>query len=171
MITMLLIGLIAAVGNRIRGGLFGDRIRQVIPWYGTTVARISYGVVLGLSALVVSGDYYLAAAIVPTIWFGLAIAPFAPWQFMQKLNDIFIMSLRGIILVGTTSIVIGSLHDHTAGFLYLIVGLLMGPVYYISTKLPAVTLFHEDPSNTDTNATAEVVFGLIQGVALVLLLS
>ena len=171
MINILISGLISAIANRIRGGFYGDRIRQYIPWWGTTVSRITYGFVLGSIAYSSSGELILSASIVPTVWLGLAIGPFAPWQFMQRSNDILTMSLRGLILVGATSVAIGSLHDPISGFLYLIAGALMGPAYYIGSKLPAIRWIHEDPDNNDTNATSEVLFGLIQGLGLALVLS
>jgi hypothetical protein len=169
-ITLLLIPTVLGFLNRIRGGLFGDKIRKVLPWYGTTIGRLIYSSGVGASALILGGGPVLAASLVGTTFLGLAIAPFAPFQFMERSNDILIMSLRGLILVGASSVAMASLHSVGAGLITLLAGALMGPVYLLGQRLPLIPVLNDDPATVDKNDTSEVLYGILTGILLLIAL-
>lgn len=160
--------LIITMMNRVRGGYGGERIRSVVPFYGTTAARILYGISIAGSSLLLGGSAILAAVIIVTTFLGHAIAPFAPFQFMDRSNDVLIMSLRGAILTGATGVAIMALYSVTGGLLFAASGLLMGPVYRLGTMLPVVKLFNDGTTAPHTNETSEILFGLLTSVVLIL---
>lgn len=167
MVEVLAIILITAM-NRVRGGYGGDKIRTVVPFYGTTIGRILYGLSVGLSTVLLGGSLVLSALVVGTVFLGHAVAPFAPFQFMERSNDILIMSLRGLILTGATGIAIMALHSALGGLLFAFSGLLMGPTYKLATLLTPVKLFNDGTVEVNTNETAEILFGLLTSVILIL---
>lgn len=154
--------------NRIRGGYGGDKIRTLVPFYGTTIGRILYGLSIGVSILLLGGSLTLAAVVVGTTVLGHAIAPFAPFQFMERTNDILIMSLRGLILTGATGVAIMALHSPIGGALFALSGLLMGPMYKLGSMLSVVKVFNDGTVAPHTNETAEILFGLLTSLALIL---
>lgn len=156
--------LLLALTNRIRGGLFGERIRKYIPWYGTTIGRLIYSVAFGISLAMVSGHILLGTLAVGTVFLGHAIAPFAPWQAMERSNDILILGLRGAILNGATAVLIGAMGFYIPGLLFALSGLLMGLIYHLATRLPIVPVFNDNLMTRDRNDTAEVMFGALQGL-------
>ena len=163
-----LVILLITLGNRVRGGYGGDKIRNIIPFYGTTVSRLSYGVLLGGSALLLGSSPVLAAVMILTTYLGHAVAPFAPFQFMQRSNDILITSLRGLILNGATAIAIMALHSLSGGLVFLAGGLLMGPAYKLGRILPVIPLFNDGTVAAHENETSEILFGLLTSVILIL---
>lgn len=170
MLSELLSVLLVTFMNRVRGGLFGDKIRNVISFYGTTISRIMYGLSIAGATLLLGGSLTLAGVLVLTTWLGHAIAPFAPFQFMERSNDILVLSLRGLILTGASSVAVMALHSLTGGLVLLALGALMGPVYKLATLLPIIPVFNDDPNTRSTNDTAEVLFGLLTGLAMVMAL-
>ena len=160
--------MVITLGNRIRGGYGGDYVRKLIPFYGTTVSRIFYGVLIGGSAFLLGASSLLSAIIVGTVWLGHAIAPFAPFQFMERSNDLFVMSLRGLILNGATGVAIMSLHSVFGGLTFVLGGLLMGPAYKLGMSLPIVPLFNDGTVTPHQNETSEILFGLLTSVFLIL---
>lgn len=167
-LTHALIVTIAAVGNRVRGGMFSKALKTAVPLYGTTVGRIIYGLTLGASTLVLGGSLILAGLVALGTFIGHAIAPFAPFQYMERSNDVLITSLRGLILTTAAGIAIMSLHSVVGGVVFSLGGLLMGPAYLLGSKLPVVSIFNDDPSTQHTNDTSEVLFGAITGILLIL---
>lgn len=170
MIEALIILFITAM-NRVRGGYGGDKIRTLVPFYGTTVSRLLYGLSIGISTLLLSGNLLLSTVVIATVFLGHAIAPFAPFQFMERSNDILITSLRGAILTGATGIAIMSLHSAAGGVLFAASGLLMGPVYKLGSMLPTVKAFNDGTVEPHTNETSEILFGLLTSVILLLSIS
>ncbi len=162
-----LIPLFLAFMNRVRGGLFQHPIKNFFPYYGTTVGRLVYGTAIGLSSLLLGAHYLLALTLIGTTLLGHAIAPFAPFQFMERSNDVFTMSLRGLILTGASAIAIMYFHTFLGGALYLALGALMGPVYKLGQILPIVPILNDDPTTRDKNDTSEVLYGLLTGFILV----
>lgn len=170
MIEALIISLLLAFTNRVRGGLFGDAIRTKIPFYGTTLGRLIFSISVAGSTLILGGSLLLAALAIGTVFLGHAIAPFAPFQFMERSNDLLIMSLRGVILTGATGILLMTMGHVLGGGLFVLGGLLMGPIYKLARLLPVVPLFSDNPATMDKNETAEVLFGFVTGLLLILAL-
>lgn len=164
----LLVTLLLAFTNRVRGGFLGDAIRTTIPFYGTTLGRLVFSISVAVSVLLLGGSLITAALSIGTVFLGHAIAPFAPFQFMERSNDILVMSLRGVILTGATGILFMSTGHLVGGALFVAGGLLMGPVYKLARMLPVVPLFSDNPATMDKNETAEVLFGALTGLLLVL---
>lgn len=157
--------------NRVRGGLFGESIRRVLPFYGTTIGRSLFGLTAAGVAFFLGSDLYLAAAIAVTAFLGFAIGPFSPFQAMLEMKDLLKMSLRGLLVTGFTGVAIAVLADPLNGIIFGLSGALMGPIYLLAIKqLPLVPLFNDNPATLDKNDTAEVLHGLIYGVMLVLTL-
>lgn len=168
MITLLLIPTVLGFLNRVRGGLFGDKIRKVLPWYSTTIGRLIYSGGLGIAALALGGGLLLSTILVGTTFLGLAIAPFSPFQFMQRSNDLLTMSIRGLILVGASSVAMASLHSVGAGIVILLSGAMMGPVYLLGQRLPLIPLLNDNSSTADKNDTSEVLYGILTGILLII---
>jgi hypothetical protein len=154
--------------NRVRGGLFEEEIRELVPYYGTTISRILYGISIASAIIILGGSPLLATIAIATTWLGHAIAPFAPFQFMERSNDLLTMSLRGAILTGATGVAIMALHSVMGGLLFAVGGLLMGPVYLLGAKLPVMPFLNDNPATSHTNDTSEVLFGLLTSVLLIL---
>lgn len=167
-LTHALIVTIAAVGNRVRGGMFSKALKTAVPLYGTTVGRIIYGLTLGASTLVLGGSLILAGLVALGTFIGHVIAPFAPFQYMERSNDVLITSLRGLILTTATGVAIMALHSVPGGVIFSLGGLIMGPAYLLGSKLPTIKIFNDDPSTAHTNDTSEVIFGMLTGVLLIL---
>lgn len=170
MIKLILIPILLGFLNRIRGGLLGDKIRKILPWYGTTAGRLVYSTAIGTSTLILGGGPLLASILVGTTFLGLAIAPFAPFQFMERSNDILTMSLRGLILMGASSVALASLHSVGAGIVVLLGGAFMGPTYLLGQTLPLIPILNDDPTTVDKNDTSEVLYGIVTGIFLLIAL-
>lgn len=168
MISFIVLPILFAFLNRVRGGLFGDRIRKIVPFYGTTIGRLIFASGIGISVYALSGVLALGALTVGTVFLGHAIAPFAPFQFMSRSNDTLIMSLRGVILTGATGVATMVLYSPITGAVVALSGLLMGPVYKLAALLPLIP-FLNDTDIKDKNDTAEVLFGAVQGLVMALL--
>jgi len=167
--NLIMLPLLLGLMNRIRGGLFGDKIRKVFPFYGTTIGRLLYGLAFGGGLYTVSGSLLLGAIAVGTVFLGHAIGPFAPMQAMAEKGDVFALSIRGVILNGATAVAIGAMGFYIPGLLFALSGLLMGPTYYLAKQLPIIPLFNDVAETRDINDTAEVLFGLLQGLILVII--
>ena len=166
-----LLGPLLGFTNRVRGGLFGDLIRKVIPFYGTTLGRAFHSLTFGFSYYMLFGDPLLSLGIAGTTFLGLAIAPFAPFQELLRSADLLTLSLRGVILTGATGVLIAvAQQDAVAGLIITLSGLMMGPIYLLAKHLPIIPFLNDDPTTRNTNDTAEVLFGVYQGLTLLLLL-
>ncbi len=144
--------------NRMRGGLFGDRIRDLTPsvrLWGTTTARLSTTACMLLPILFQEGcTVFLCAWTCLYVGF---IFRWEPWQEMNTVpNDIFAMCVRGIILTGPLAFVLGS-------YIVALVALAMGPCYYIGLKIQQ----KYGPFQTNVE-WAEWVFGSLLGLSIVL---
>ncbi len=162
----IIISLSLGILNRVRGGFGGDEIRKLIPIYGTTAARLLFGIGVGASSLLLGGTLTLGLSLIVTTFIGLAIAPFAPFQFMQSSNDILIMSLRGLILTGASGVVIATLHSGYGGLIFNIAGLLMGPSYKLAQLIPIQGFLSSSVATADKNDTAEAIHGIVIGIIL-----
>lgn len=162
----ILVVLLTSLANRVRGGLFGDRIRKVIPFYGTTLGRLVLALTVGVSSLLLGMGLITSALVSVGFMVGYLIGPLAPWQFVQSGDDIFALSLRGVILTSIAGIAIVGMHSVIGGLVMFFGGALMGPVYKLGQVLPLVPLFNDNPDTVDKNDTSEVLFGAVIGALL-----
>jgi len=163
-IVILFSSILASIGFRIRGGLFG----QQIGW-GTTVARfVSWAIPMtAITFLTVSG--YPLWAIVPTIlawWLGCL---FPWWHSLDMgrmsgtlLQDTIMHSLRGIIWVLPPVVLVGIIAGPSLVLaIPLLISLLCGPSYvlgyYISEKIS---------SYMGGTEYGELIFGFIVGLSI-----
>jgi hypothetical protein len=88
--------LLCAFANRVRGGLYGDQIREVAPFWATTPARITLSFTLFIPALLIHGPtLYLLTALGG--WVGL-MPRWSPWQDMlSKGRDTCYLTARGLL--------------------------------------------------------------------------
>lgn len=168
---MMLSGLLMAFVNRVRGGLFGDRIREYIPQYGTNGGRLVYSLGLSLLAALASGEPLLGLAVLPAAFLGQAIAPYSPFQSLTEPGHMYELTIRGVLVTGAVSVALGLFGFYAGGLLYLLSGLLMGVLYKAALSLPIIPLFNDDPRTRDRNDAAEVFFGFVQGAVIVLALT
>lgn len=163
----LLIPLVLAVTNRIRGGWFGDKIRKVIPFYGSQLGRTVHGLGVGISVLLLGGSLTFAGLAVAATVLGYILGPFGPRQGMERRNDILILGLRGVILHGPLALVLATFVNFDAAIVMLTLGMFMGVVYAFARQLPIIKFINDVPETRDQNDTAEVIFGMLQGIVLV----
>lgn len=156
--------LLAGLANRIRGGLFGDKIRKVLPFYGTTEGRLIYAIYISSFYIYLgTTKFHLAGAAltVGTTFLGHAIKGFSPWQFMMRTSDVWKLSLRGLLL--TVPIALSSYLVLGSGGAIIIAlgGLLMGPIYFLSQRAPQVSYLSDLKETASNNDLAEVLFGWV----------
>jgi hypothetical protein len=130
-LMVLLWPFVCAFLNRVRGGLYGDKIRELTPsvrLWGTTTARLSTTGSMLLPILYQEGLVTFLLA-----WLSLYVGFIFGWKAWQSVetvpNDIFALSLRGLLLTAPMGLIIGS-------FTIAGAGLLMGPIYYLGKFLP-----------------------------------
>lgn len=166
---VLLAILLGGLTNRIRGGLFGDRIRKVLPFYGSTLGRLVYATPYGLlTGVLVS--WWLAIPVILAAWLGVVTGwgtfmdmgknpdghtddkepPITTilglespdWDFKERLVHNFLgITLRG----GLVSLPMGLILWSP----FMAAGLLMGPIYLVSSLVV----------KGDHVEVAEVIFG------------
>ena len=161
---ILLLPILTAITNRIRGGLFSARIKKVLPFWGTNTGRLLYALSIAIPLGLYTNNWIAAAVNIVTVFTGQAILGFSPWQWMAKKDDIFRMSLRGVLGIGLSAIGVAYFLSIPSSLILLGTGLLMGPAYYIAVhKLPLFPLL-SDTDIKDKNDTAEVLYGAIVGL-------
>lgn len=156
--------LLAGLANRIRGGLFGDKIRKVLPFYGTTEGRLIYSIYISSFYLYLgTTKFHLAGAAltVGTVFLGHAIKGFSPWQFMMTKDDIWKMSLRGLALTGLIALSSYLVLGFGGAIIIALGGLLMGPIYFLSQRAPQVSYLNDIKENASNNDLAEILFGFV----------
>lgn len=158
-ILLFLWPLVCAFLNRVRGGMFGEVIQSEFPYWGTTVCRLitAFLMILPLSI----HDHYITFLL---SWAFLSLGFIPGWKAWQSMTnipkDIWSLSLRGLVLTAP----IGLLQGYIP---LVLVGLLLGPLYYIGTYLPALTeLDHTETLNNST--WGEYLFGAALGFTIVL---
>lgn len=138
--------LLSSLLNRLRGGLRSDKIG-----WGTTVARLSTTGCMMLPVLL-SRDWYIYIAAWLSLYVGFLFG-WKAWQAMQTIpKDILSMSLRGLVLSIVPGLILQS-------FTVSLIGLTMGPIYYLGTFLPGPQ---------DNVEWGEWVFGFALGLAIII---
>jgi hypothetical protein len=151
--------LVCAFLNRIRGGMFGDAIRKVIPIWSTTTNRLSSLLIILLPLL--SKFSYLECFVAWLLLYVGFIFGWKAWQYMENLpKDIFSLSLRGAVLSLPIGIWLGSVP-------LMCVGLLMGPLYALGKVLPAWRELDGTEIMHNLN-WGEYLFGAALGAAVIL---
>ena len=162
MIVETLTPIALTLANRIRGGLFGDAIRKLVPFYGTTAARILYGVAIAVPMLLMTGNPVLSLVLILTTYLGHSALGFSPYQYMEESTDLKDMTIRGVILTGFSAIAVLATIGIAASVMMTLLGLAMGPTYYIMQKeLTNLTV-------DERNEVAELAYGLLTGVVVVI---
>jgi hypothetical protein len=147
--------------------MFGTRIKKTIPFWGTNTGRLLYAGSIAIPLSLFTGSWVIGGINLATIFLGQAILGFSPWQWMQQRDDMFRMSLRGVIGIGLSAITAAYFLSVPASLILLVTGLLMGPIYYVSVhKLPLFP-FLSDTEIKDKNDTAEVLYGFVTGLGFV----
>jgi hypothetical protein len=157
----LLLFIIGAFTNRIRGGLFGDSIRKFLPFYGTTLGRVVFSlpyVCVGALAdpwLALSGLAMFISVIHgwgtfmdlgrnPDGWKdaheGLLTEIFGyekpEWTYRQRFWHNFSgLCFRGLMLTFLTSILLLFFCGIPEFLIFFASGILFGPLYWFSYKI------------------------------------
>lgn len=156
LLLCILWGCIAALLNRVRGGWLGDRLKANIPHWGTFFCRLSTTILIFLPLLPSIIYLYAVLSYMLFISFG-----WSKWQYMESgYADIAPMSLRGLVLTLPVGLCTG-LH------LFALCGLLMGPAYYLPTKLTILNYREESGYQWIPSDFGEIIFGFVLGFSLV----
>ena len=148
--------IVCALLNRIRGGMFGNVIKNSIPFWSTTTARLTTTLIMTLPIIFSHGWLiYLLSWLLLYVGF---IFGWKAWQDMDSIpKDIISLGVRGIVLSGP----IGILTDN---YILALCGLTMGLLYYIGKFLPITQEL--DGSKTSNVTWGEYLFGAVLGVCL-----
>jgi hypothetical protein len=116
---------------RFRGGMFGDLIKRFLPFWGTTLTRITFSLLLLLPFVYELGWYYFLA--VGGLYLGCIIRLY-PWQYQKAQPIDFIqLSFRGLLYSFPFMLI------DTNSFIGL-AGITQGFWYYLGTFFP---IWHE----------------------------
>lgn len=143
--------------NRIRGGWLGPQIKNLIPFWGTTVARLSLSLVVSLP-LFLFYSWYMVLLFIGLFYVGL-VPGWGSWIYMGKpLEDILALTGRGLIITVAAGIALKL-------YIFSLSGLSMGIVYYIANQI------NWDYVDIDNNYWigsdwGELLFGGVLGLAL-----
>lgn len=140
---------------RIRGGLL-NAITGKANWLGfnDTVVRLIYSLGLALAYGFFAGWTWHVGALAVAFFLGCTlIGWFGANLFPEKLSDILLLSLSGLLRMGFVSLALFSVWP-------LIIGALCGPIYWLGSKVPQV------PGGWDF--WQEWFFGAAIGISLIL---
>ena len=144
----------------IRGGLFGNLLHELIPFWGTTISRLSYSAIILLPLLLMHA-WYIYIACWALLYIG-TIFSWSNWQYMvTPSSDILSMSFRGALLTVPAGVVADSA-------LLALCGLTLGPCYYVGMHyMPLGWTDLDKGIVTDGTPNCEYLFGLILGAAII----
>jgi hypothetical protein len=146
----------SAFANRIRGGMFGYYIRKVIPFWSTTLARISMTGFM-LIPIWFQHPWWRCLIAWGLLYLGF-IFGWKAWQYLEKIpNDIFSLGLRGLVLTAPVGIFLGDA-------LLSLCGLSMGILYFLAKFIPQRREL--DGSLTDNVTWGEYMFGAVLGLCI-----
>jgi hypothetical protein len=150
---------LTALINRIRGGLFGDHIRKVFPYWATTIARLTTTlIIISPMALYLPWWQFLLGWLL--LYVGVIFA-WHPWQTMQNMpKDIVSMGIRGLVWTLPAGLMVGN-------YLFAAAGASMGLLYALGTVLPQ-GIKDLDGSRTNNSCWGEYLFGAVLGLTLIL---
>ena len=156
MILLLCSLYLCAIANRIRGGMFGDSIRSVIPFWGTTVARISMS-----GAMLIPLWFKLPWHKCLIAWVLLYVGFIFGWKAWQNMDnptkDIPSLALRGLVLTAPIGLFMGSIP-------LALCGASMGILYYLGKFFPQTRELDGSPTSNVT--WGEYFFGGVFGYVL-----
>lgn len=150
---------VCAVANRIRGGWLMNVIKEIIPFWSTTPARIFVSFIISIPVFVSTYTQFTFKEAV-VFWILLYIGfiwRWSPWNTMNEpLKDVLCLTLRGWVLTFPAGRYL-ELHDFAS------CGLLMGIIYYIPYRFP---LHYTDCTGYTWDASdwGELFFGFILGL-------
>lgn len=149
-------GFVCAFLNRVRGGMFGKYLKSLIPFWGTTICRITTsGLMVFPCWWFFSADRCLFAWLALYVGF---IFGWKAWQAMTNLpKDIFSMGLRGLLLTVPVGIILDNLS-------LTLCGAFMGVFYALGLVFPII----KEPDGTDSNnvTNGEFMFGCLLGLCI-----
>lgn len=162
-LAILLFSVIASLGFRLRGGLFG----QQIGWGSTTARLVAWALPMTIITFFMVPDYPLWA-IVPTLltWWVGCIFPW--WHSLDMgrlsgtlLQDALLHSLRGIIWVLLPVILVGFIAGPSLLLVIpLLASLLCGPSYMLGYYIS-----EEISNRMGGTEYGELIFGFIVGLS------
>jgi predicted membrane channel-forming protein YqfA (hemolysin III family) len=173
MITIIIIAsaVMGGMGRRFAGGLLGQWIGPVVT---TQVARLSWGLLCALCALLAGAPSLHALAIIPCIWLGSIFGYFGSMTAGHQpgktaLIDGLLLLAHGI--AGVLPLAIGAklLGYPVSGLLFA--GVLCPAAYFLAwafpLQVPVLGCYCNDPKfQTDPPPTAELIWGAAIGVAI-----
>jgi hypothetical protein len=144
-----------ALTNRIRGGWLGNSIREKMPFWATTPARLFFSAAVSMpvfytQTLKTSLTFYIL------FYVGL-IFGWYPWQDMERpVRDILVLTARGLLLTAPAGFIC-NLH------IFALSGSLMGLAYYVGHKVKYKYIDSEWNSWYGVE-WSEIIFGGILGL-------
>jgi len=117
-----------AIANRIRGGWLANCIKEVIPFWATTPARIFVALVISFPVFF-THEWKQWIVFLVLLFTGFTFR-WSPWNIMENpIKDTLMLTIRGLILTFPAGFFIGF-------YKFALSGLLMGVIYLISYHLP-----------------------------------
>ena len=158
--------LLGALGNRLRGGLWGDKIR-----WGTGVARLcAWGIPSGLGAWALGIPWWAAAVVILGAWAGCTVPQFGGLSMGNRPGGTSGaaawagMTAWGLLRMGGAALVAWWFGG--AWWFPLAAGLACAPVYAAVWLLPPSALFPGLGAPNDPPEMAEALHGALMGAAL-----
>lgn len=146
-----------AFANRIRGGMFGDKIRRFLPFWSTTVDRIMMSGFMLLPTWFYYPNWKCLLA-----WLLLYIGFIFGWKAWQDMNnlpeDILSMGVRGLVLTVPVGITLGNIP-------LVLCGATMGLIYFIGKFLPKYMELDGTERMGNVN-WGEYIFGAVLGLCI-----
>lgn len=144
-----------AFANRIRGGMFGDKIRSLFPFWSTTIDRITVAGFMLLPTWFYYPNWKCLSA-----WLVLYIGFIFGWKAWQNMDnfpkDILSMGIRGLVLTAPVGVVLESKS-------LALCGASMGAIYEIGKFLPKYTELDGTERMGNVN-WGEYIFGSVLGL-------
>lgn len=117
-----------AIANRIRGGWLASLIKKFIPFWATLPARIFFTSTIAIPVFLTQ-SLKMSLSFFVAFFIGLLFR-WSPWQYMTNpVNDIYCLTLRGLVLTAPAGFISGL-------YLFGFSGAFMGITYWIAYQLP-----------------------------------
>lgn len=148
----------AMVGSmlwHIRGGMFGAQLKMLLPFWGTTISRLSYSALI-LLPLLLTHIWYIYIACWLLLYVG-TLFKWGPWQYLNRpVNDTLALTARGLLLTGAMGVVTGSI-------VLGLSGATLGVVYLLGTYMPQGWTDLDGGFVNEVTTNQEYLFGLVFG--------
>lgn len=167
---------ICALGNRIRGGLWGDAIASRVHWGSTTARIVAWGGGCFLAALIgasiAHAGFLVCLLMIPLMWLGSTAPMFNAIDLGHNdgtfWTDFWHLTLHGVLCVAPSALVL-PLFGYNPQYL-IVTALMMAPAYFAAWQLRWNLLFF-GVSSIDPPPMGEILFGALIGAALVVTFS